>query len=86
MSDWIPSSRATVRICTVLCKAHAEERIILSMVDAMRCRNTITRSHVSWLTRRRLGQLWRQHDGWALAEAAGQTERLPDEVREELTA
>ena len=82
----IPSNRAAVRMCAVLFRAHREERIELAFQDVQRCREGVTSNRLQWPTRVVLAKLWRKHNGWDLAVAAKQTERIPDHVRAELSA
>ena len=82
----IPSNRAAVRMCAVLIRAHREERIELAFQDVQRCRGGITTNTLQWPTRVVLSKLWQKHNGWDLAVAAQQTERIPDHVRAELSA
>lgn len=82
----IPSNRASVRMCAVLIRAHREERIELAFPDVQRCLEGITTNRLQWPTRVVLARLWKTHNGWDLAIAAKQTERIPDHVRAELSA
>lgn len=82
----IPSNRASVRMCAVLLRAHREERIELAFPDVQRCRTGATSNRLQWPTRVVLARLWKKHNGWDLAVAAKQTERIPDHVRAELSA
>lgn len=82
----IPSNRASVRMCAVLLRAHREERIELACPDVQRCLGGITRNRLQWPTRVVVAKLWKAHNGWDLAVAANQTERIPDHVRAELSA
>ena len=83
-SDWTPTNRATVRICSVLLRAHREDRIALSHTDVTRCTEALQSRLLGWPIRKRLGALWDYHNGWQLAEQLGQVDRMPQPVREEL--
>ena len=82
----IPSNRASVRMCAVLYRAHNEERIELEPPDVQRCRAGVMGSRLQWPTRVAVAKLWRKHNGWDLAVAANQTDRITDDVRAELSA
>ena len=82
----IPSNRASVRMCAVLLRAHREEHIELAFPDVQRCKEGVMGNRLQWPTRIVVAKLWKKHDGWGLAVAAKQTDRIPDHVRAELSA
>lgn len=81
-----PSNRATARLCAVLLRAHREERIQMSWGEALMCRDALTHGHIHTSRRRTMWKLWMKHGGLELARRTDQIDRIPAEMREELSA
>ncbi len=83
--DWIPTNPAAAHACAVLLRAHGEERIVLSWTDVMTLRTGRRRLLMQEPARKRVGALWRKHDGWQFGEDTDLNCSLSGVVREELS-
>lgn len=83
--NWTPTNTAATHVCTVLLRAHSEERIRLSWTDVMTLRTGQKRQLLPSVARERLGALWRKHNGWQFGEDTDLNRSLSGAVREELS-
>lgn len=81
--QWIPSNRSTVRICSILLRAHRGDLVVLEFKDFVSVRDGMFRDKFPWYLRGHLGQLWRRYGSLDFARELDQYDRIPQDVLED---